>query len=329
MFMERSYVERSSQGKRIRVPSICVRDQTVVTAGTLIKIAAIHDEEWQEEELLPDPESFVQELKNRSERVDLFTFSEKLPQITPRYSYFVEWDNVAAMPITSYKDWWENRIEYDVRKAVKKAAKLGVVVKTMPYDDAFVEGIKSIYDEAPMRQGKRFWHYGKDIQTIKAENGTYLDRSEYIGAYHQNEMIGFIKMVYVGKVGSTMQVISKQKHHDKRPTNALIAKAVELCEEKGMSYFVYAKYSYGSGAPSTLTEFKRRNGFESMPLPRYYVPLTPMGHGALAVGLHLGVRNLLPDRVSAFLLKLRSKLHAHSGPAVKSIGNRAKIDIPD
>ncbi len=31
-----------------------------------------------------------------------------------------------------------------------------------------------------------------------ADNATYLDRSEFIGAYHDGELIGFMKWVDVG-----------------------------------------------------------------------------------------------------------------------------------
>ena len=78
----------------------------------------------------------------------------------------------------------------------------------------------------------RFWHYGKTFEEIKDVHGTYASRADYIGAYLGDELIGFVKLVYVGKIARTMNVISKQRYFHLRPTNALIAKAVEICARK-------------------------------------------------------------------------------------------------
>ena len=88
------------------------------------------------------------------------------------------------------------------------------------------------------------------------------------------------------------------KHYDKRPANALIAKAVELCEQQGMSYLMYCNYVYND-PESSLTEFKRRNGFEQALVPRYYVPLTLKGKIALRLGLHRGVEVTYTKNVSS------------------------------
>jgi hypothetical protein len=90
--------------------------------------------------------------------------------------------------------------------------------------------------------------------------------------------------------------------------NALLAKAVEVCSQKGISHLVYGKYSYGSNPNTTLAEFKRRNGFERMNFPRYYVPLTLKGRLALMLKLHRSLTQLLPPGLAAFLIKVRAKL---------------------
>ena len=133
---------------------------------------------------------------------------------------------------------------------------------------------------------------------------TYLERSAFIGAYHDDELIGFIKMVYVDNIATTLQVISKKSHFDKRPTNALIATAVEICEARGISHFVYGSYVY-KDPHSSLTEFKRRNGFEKMLIPRYYLPLTTKGKVALRLGLHHDFVDRLPQPVVAQLRRVR------------------------
>ena len=75
-----------------------------------------------------------------------------------------------------------------------------------------------------------------------------------------------------------------------------------------MSYFIYGQYVYGNNTDAPLTEFKRRNGFEQMLLPRYFIPLTRKGSVCLRCNLHLGMRRLLPRKVESVLLRLRTKL---------------------
>ena len=178
------------------------------------------------------------------------------------------------------------------------------------YDDAFVRGIMSIYNESPIRQGRRFWHYGKDFEMVKKENGTFLERSEYVGAFLGDELIGFIKMVYVDQMACTLQVISKQQHHDKKPTNALIAEAVQICENKAVTHLMYGSYNY-DGRETSLTEFKRRNGFRPVVYPRYYVPLTAKGNLAMRLRLHHGVKKLIPRRLVERLRDVRSLFYRH------------------
>ena len=303
----REYVEIRVKGQPVRVPSACILGRTVITTGRWIKTALVMDEEMVEGETVEDPESFRYLLKYSGLQADLFTFAQKLPDVTPRYPYHLEWDNAAVIPITTFADWLARRADSSVRKNLKRATRCGVVTKLADFDDALVEGICGINNESPMRQGKPFWHYQKDFDAVKRENATYLDRSVFIGAFLDGELIGFIKMVYVGTVATTVQVISQKRHSGKKPTNALLAKAVEICEQKGMSHLVYGQYAY-HGVNNSLTEFKRRNGFKQALLPRYYVPLTAKGALALKLKLHRGLADSIPAPVLAQLLKLRGLL---------------------
>ena len=140
------------------------------------------------------------------------------------------------------------------------------------------------------------------------EKSTYLERSEFIGAYYENELIGFIKMVYVDRIAKTLHVISRTKHASKKPTNALIAKAVDICEQKKITHLVYGNYRYGD-MNSSLTEFKRRNGFEEICVPRYYIPLTTKGRLCLELGLHHGIKPVLPRSILRALRSARSKFY--------------------
>jgi hypothetical protein len=105
-----------------------------------------------------------------------------------------------------------------------------------------------------------------------------------------------------------MQILAKSAHQDKRPMNALIAKAVEVCHQNGTRFLVYGKFNYGNKRNSQLTEFKRRNGFEEMRFPRYYVPLTMKGNIALKLKLHRSLLELLPPTVIRVLWWTRAGL---------------------
>ena len=285
-------------------PSTEIEHRTVVTTGKWLRVAAVRHEELLEGETVADPESFVSKLKMTRLKADIFTFGQRIPNTTPRYDYCKEWENDAAIPITNFSHWWKDRTEYSIRKAVNRAKKLGVVVKVVEFNDEFVEATCPIYNEIPVRQGRAFWHYGKDVRTIKQELGTYLERSTFVGAYYQEELIGFIKITWVGVTGTITQILSKKKHFDKRPNNALIAKGVEICESEGKSHFIYGSFVYHD-ANSSLTEFKQRNGFEPISLPRYYIPLTLKGKVAIKLGLQRGIAGNTPKPVLRKFLKLR------------------------
>jgi hypothetical protein len=293
------------RGRAVRVPSTAVRDRTIVVTGTWLKMAAVQDEEVVEGDVVDVPDLFIANLQSNVLRPDIFTFRQRLTDPTPRLNYTFEPANLAVIPVRSYEHWWQS-LSQETRRNVRRAAKHGVEIRTVEFDEALVRGIKAIYDETPMRQGRKFWHYGKDLQTVKKENGTYLKRSEFIGAYYGDELIGYMKIIYVDDVATIIQILSKIEHSDKRPTNGLIAKAVEICEQKRKAQLVYCKYTYGNDEASPLAEFKRRNGFEKLVVPRYYVPLTTKGKLAMKLKLHLGLREVLPQGMLMFLLNLRS-----------------------
>lgn len=305
------------QGKALSVSGACVEGRTVFSRGRWLKVAAIRDEEFLEGENVPDPAGFVRSLAESSLRADIFTFAQKIPDIDPKHDLFRETDNFAVIPVTTYSDWLEKRVEYDVRKAIKKANKLGVVVRVAEFDDKFVEGICEIYNESAVRQGTAFWHYNKPFETVKQENSTFLERSVFIGAYFEDALIGFIRMVYVDNIASTLQVISQRKHFEKKPMSALIGKAVEICAEKGVSHLVYGNYIYHD-RNSSLTEFKRRNGFEQMLVPRYYVPLSPLGAVALKLKLHRGPGSFVPESVRSELRRLRNRWYERKTSTAKA-----------
>jgi hypothetical protein len=293
------------KGKAVSVPTAQVAGQTVVVNGRWLRVASLKDELLVEGDALTEPESFVARLKATRLSADVFTFAQKLNETTPKYAYRHEWDNRAVVPITTFSDWWDHRAESSVRRAVRKATKVGVVVKVVELDDALVEGIVDIYNETPTRQGRAFWHYQKPASVVKLENSTYPERSIFVGAYSEGELIGFVRLIAYDDNADLVQIISKMKHFDKRPQNALIAKAIEICEQRKIARLTYGAFVYNDPA-SSLTEFKRRNGFEQVLVPRYYIPLTLKGRLALKGNFHHPLSERIPKPLLAQLRRLRS-----------------------
>ena len=164
----------------------------------------------------------------------------------------------------------------------------------------FVRGMTAIFNETPIRQGRRFWHYGKDFETVKKQFSRFLYREELLGAYYHDELVGFVMLGKTPAFADLGQIISKVEHRDKAVTNALIAKAVEVCCERGIGHLVYAFWTDDS-----LGEFKRQSGFREVKLPRYYVPLTLKGRMALRAGAHRGLKELLPTALTSSLKRAR------------------------
>lgn len=271
-----------------------------IVKGKVIKIATIKPgDEWYHN--IDDPESFVRAVKRKGIKADIFTFRQNLPNTDLKYNkYFFEWESVAAIPVTSYDNWFNNQINKKTRQAIKKAKKKGVEIKVADFDDKLVKGIKKIYDESPLRQEKPFPHYGKNIDEVRRLNSSYLDSSDFLGAYYKNELIGFIKLTYMESYADPMQILAMMKHRDKATMNALIAKVVEICAERGIPYFLYGYWSERS-----FGAFKRHNGFEKFNIPRYFIPLTLKGKIVLSLRLHRDISEMIPEKVKNYLINLR------------------------
>lgn len=286
----------------------------IVIQGKLVRIARLDADTY---EFLEDPEEMLDALRKSDVQVDLFTFMQRLPETRTKYHYPIEWDNLAALPISTFDQWWTEQIDAKTRNMVRKAEKKGVEVREVPFDDALVDGIRTIYNECPVRQGKPFAHYGKDIETVRKEVGTYLERSIFIGAFLGDSLIGFVKLLFdeTRTQAGLLHIISMIRHRDKAPTNALVAQAVRVGAARGIPYLVYSRFNEGKKQRDSLIEFKEHNGFQRVNLPRYYVPLTLIGRTALSLGLHKRAADRVPERV---LLKLRGLRNAWHNRKLRS-----------
>jgi hypothetical protein len=279
----------------------------VIAKGRLITLSEIFDEYWLEAKTLPDPNSVVQQLRTGNPKPDLFTFAQRAPEAAPRFNYYMEWDNVAAIPVSSYEHWFQKQISSSSRRNVRGSEKKGVTVRVCPFDEQYVRGIMSISNESPVRHGRKYWHYGKDFATVEAEQGTYRERSTFLAAYLDDEMIGYMKIVWDTNTAAIMQILSKMQYFDRRPNNAMLSTAVRLCAEREVGHLLYESFVYGNKIDSSLTRFKRDNGFVRMDLPRYYVPITAQGRAALRLGLHRNLKDHLPQWLTSRLLRARDR----------------------
>jgi hypothetical protein len=294
---------------------INVEGVSIRIAGRLLRIARLERERY---EGLVDPEAVIAGLRRSGQRVDLFTFMQRLPGTQPKYGYPMERDNLAVLSISTFDHWWKKQVDAKTRNMVRKAEKQGVTLREVPFGDPLVTGIWEIYNETPYRQGKRFPHYGKDIQTVHKEEATHLDRSIFIGAFLGDKMIGFIKLVEddTRTETSLINIVSLIGHRDKAPTNALIASAVRACADRGIPYLVYSRFAYGKRQRDTLSDFKKNNGFERIDLPRYYIALTPIGWAAFRLGLHHRAFELLPGSVVAKFREFRAAWNSRKARSV-------------
>ncbi|MDT8366712.1 MAG: GNAT family N-acetyltransferase [bacterium] len=272
----------------------------IVSRGSLLRVG------WLEREYtdcVEDAPSFLNELKGEFPSLDIFTFRQSLSRQTDFKGFKKEPNYFAVIPVTSYDNWFHHQMKKTARQALKKSFKKGVTVRSTEYDEAFIQGIYEILNETPVRQGRPYGHYGKSKEVIEKEFAEDRDQCTYIGAYFEEELIGFIKLYLKDNYTVPFGMVSKIAHRDKSVQNALISHAIKVCEEKGKKYFFY-----GEWLEDSLGSFKRHVGCEKQLLFRYYVPLTLKGRLAVALGLHKGLRNLLPATVKKRTKDVRRKL---------------------
>jgi hypothetical protein len=278
-----------------------LRDR-LITCGRLIRIVRAKSELLKP---LEDPELFLSQLRANSERGDIFSFVQTFSDPQPRCKYYYELEDVAVLELTTYDKWWKETVNDKTRNMVRKAGKKGLSIEVVNYTDDFIQGIKQVYDECPVRQGKKSRHYGKSFEVIKREHGTFPESSEFIAARLENRVIGFAKVVFQKDFASVMNLIALMSERDKAPTNALLAKVIERCAARGIGllhYGVWSRRGFG--------DFKLHHGFKCRQIPRYYVPLNDRGALALRWGLHRPLSSRVPESYWDWFANMRMKWYA-------------------
>jgi len=285
---------------------VCGKDIRI--EGRAIRIARIDGEKYTFPE---DPEAMLKGLRVCGERIDLFTFLQRLPAAEPQYPYPFEMDNLAVVPVSTFENWWNHQILSFPRNRARQAEKRGAVLREIPLGDELFQGICNVYNETPVRQGKPFPYFGMTVEQAKEYARTFPERSIYIGVFVQQEMIGFAKLVVdeSNTQACIVHILSMVKHRDKAPTNALIARAVKICADRGIPHLVYEHFAYGRKTGDSLSHFKEVNGFQRMDLPRYYIPLTLLGRAGFRLGLHRRFVENIPDPIANRFREWRKAWH--------------------
>jgi hypothetical protein len=258
--------------------------------GKRVFVKIANDVKEYERNIVPSDE-FIEKLGERG--IDVFTFLERkwcCPIPNPSTTWIKTDDNVGLLEIKNYDGWWTN-VGKKTRNMVRRAEKSGVKVTVAQPSEKLAEGIWKIYNETPIRQERAFSHYGEQLQTVAGNMFAGAQNSTFIGAFLQEELVGFIQIVYGDNIAIISQILSMQKHWDKAVNNALLAKAVEVCASKGERWLIYGRI----GNHPSLDKFKESNGFVKFPIARYYVPITGKGSVAIRLGLHRELKDVLPQ----------------------------------
>lgn len=274
-------------------------DSLVMHKKAFVRVAKYSEEEEYLRDAVPSSR-FLEKLAERN--IDIFTFIERKWCCTytdPGKDWLRAEDNIALLESRPYNEWL-NIVGKKTRNMIRKAEKADVETEVTAPSDKLSEGIWKIYNETPIRQGRAFSHFGIDLQTVKATVAYHAKDSIFIGAYLERELVGFVQLIYGDQIAVMAQILSLQRHWDKAVNNALIAKAVEVCEKSGVSWLMYGRM----GNHPSLDAFKKSNGFSKFNLTRYYVPLTRKGRIAARLGLHKEAKNALPEPLKGALIPL-------------------------
>src|SRR5580658_4144138 len=98
-----NFSEIRVKGKNTHVPSAEFDGRTLIATGKWIKTAAIRDEQVVEGEPVKDLATFIAALGKSGLKADVLTFFQRPPDVTPKFKYHFEWDNYAAVPITTFQ----------------------------------------------------------------------------------------------------------------------------------------------------------------------------------------------------------------------------------
>lgn len=288
-----SLIKQATETEPQKHPSDAVR--LVITKRFFFKLAQYSIEYLYD----PNPtNSLLLDLKGQG--ADLFTFTERsFIENKASYGFKREDEPIALLKIKSHDEWWKKQINKKVRNMIRKAEKEKVEVVPAKIDENFVRAAHRIYNETPIRQGRRYVGYGVSLESVKGKFAN-LQNSEVLGAYLNDELIGLLWMACGDRVARIKSFISLIKHRNTAPSNVLMSEAVKKCCEEGIGFIIYEKMGYLPG----LDSFKQHNGFVRYMAPRYYIPLSERGAVAIKLRAHKKIEYSLPLPMERVLLRM-------------------------
>jgi len=243
-------------------------------------------------------EKLLEKLSDRG--ADIYTFIERkwcCPLPHPPKNWMKTGDNIAILKVPAYEEWLR-LVGKKTRNMIRKAEKSGVKTEVAQPTEKLAEGIWKIYNETPIRQGRAFSHYGVRVEDVKSQVAWYGKTDTYISSTIDGQIVGFIQLTHGDQITVLTQILSLQKQWDKAINNALVAKAVQVCAERGEKWLMYGRM----GNHPSLDTFKESNNFQKLTLMRYYVPLTRKGYIAIKLRLHIKLKDALPLQLKNALL---------------------------
>src|SRR5271157_4173793 len=105
----------------------------IKVSGKLVRIARLDADKYL---FVDDPESVINALRASQQRIDLFTFIQRVNETLPKYPYPMEWDNFAVLPVSTFDHWWTKQVDAKTRNMVRKAEKKSVILREVSLEDS-------------------------------------------------------------------------------------------------------------------------------------------------------------------------------------------------
>ncbi len=199
--------------------------------------------------------------------VDLFSFIERSflrRHKQHRFGFYTSSETIGLLQIEGF-DTWVKSLRPRERTTIRKADRIGLKTRVVDVDEDFIQSACRIYNETPIRQGRKYSGFGISVDDVRNKFSN-LQSSEVIGAYIDNKLIGLAWIEFGDQVAAMMSFISLTSRRNKNPNNALMARTVKLCHEKGFRYLTYGNMGYNPG----LDFFKKNNGFQRVCNPKVF-----------------------------------------------------------
>ena len=88
--------------------SFTIGGHTILIQRSVCKVARLKQEFYYD---IDKPVEFIEMLRNSKVKADLLTFLQPFPESEPKYKYYREWDNFAAIAISDYENWYRRQIQ--------------------------------------------------------------------------------------------------------------------------------------------------------------------------------------------------------------------------